>query len=256
MLLEHVLSQVVWSLDRYDVVQALLLLLPKQRNAASDLYEAIQVAFAGHDEFALDKVCHVRVVVDASRDESSPCHRVATSGDEHDFNFLILDQLPVLLDETLYDWNEPEGTYILVPEIFGDVKVEHIPVIELTVSQPVELHQSLWLFAKLRLPLNVARNVSMVAEVEALLLEHLLDSVDILDSFQLQLPVVRDVLVEGNQIHLVDPVDSVTRWKSGYEFASCDYHHEQPHSNVHDANDPKGRKLQWALVVIGLQLYS
>lgn len=57
--LEDVLGESLGSLDGDGVVEALLLLLPEERNAASDLHEAVHVLLIGDDQLTLHEVSHV-----------------------------------------------------------------------------------------------------------------------------------------------------------------------------------------------------
>ena len=57
--LEGLTCEHVAALDRYDWLEALLLLLPKYRYTATYLDETVQVVLIGDNDLGLDKVRHV-----------------------------------------------------------------------------------------------------------------------------------------------------------------------------------------------------
>ena len=69
------------SFDWNVADQALLLLLPEQRNASSDLNETVQMLIVSKDQLTFNKVGNIWIIIDASRDESSTGMSMPSTGD-------------------------------------------------------------------------------------------------------------------------------------------------------------------------------
>ena len=74
------------TLDRNEVIDALLLLLPEQGNAASNLNKTVHVLLEGDNELTFHEVCDVRVVIDSTRDKASSSHCESAPGNEHNLH--------------------------------------------------------------------------------------------------------------------------------------------------------------------------
>lgn len=97
MTLEHMTCQLFTPLDIYLGHKSLLLLLPKQRNTASDLYETKQQVVILDDELTFHEVCDVGAIVNSSPDEASTSHCMTSSGDQKDLHLLSINRYTILL---------------------------------------------------------------------------------------------------------------------------------------------------------------
>lgn len=88
-------------------------------------------------QFTLHKVGHVRVIVDASRNEPGSSHRVSTARNQHDIYLLSLELQSLLLNKPLNQWHRPEGVNVLKSEILGDLAIPVISRIHVLISERI-----------------------------------------------------------------------------------------------------------------------
>lgn len=73
---KNMASQLIASLDIDPIVETLVLLLPEQRYAATNLHETEHQRLRHNDQLALHEVGHIGIVVDAAPDKSGSSHGV------------------------------------------------------------------------------------------------------------------------------------------------------------------------------------
>jgi len=95
------------------------------------------VLIVGDNQLALHKVGHVRVIVDASRNEPGSCHSVSTARNQHDIYLLSLKLQSLLLNKPLDQWHRPEGVNVLKSEILGDLTIPVISRIHVLISERI-----------------------------------------------------------------------------------------------------------------------
>lgn len=104
----------------------------------------------------------------------------------------------------------------------------------------------------LELPLKVAGDVSMIAVVEALLFEDLLDAKYILLNIGRHLIKVLHILIKRNHINALDEVYKVSRWHPCHELPVLHQNEKQVAGNVHDSDYSMRRQLPDTFLVLGL----
>lgn len=250
MAFEHILRKFQTPLNRYVIDESLLLLLPEQRNASTNLNHAEQFVVVCNDQLRLNEVGDVRVVVDASCDEPCACSQLSAARYEHDFELLAFEFELFLLDVALDDWDGPEWVNVLETKILRDLIVPQISLIQILLPEFVRtVFVGLELELHLVLPLKVARDVGVVAVVEALLFKNLLDSKNVLLDVGGHFIQVMYVLVEWDHLHNLDKVNKVPRRHPGHQLPLSDYNKKEMSRDVHDAKDSVGGPLPTSLVI-------
>lgn len=89
----------------------------------------------------------------------------------------------------------------------------------------------------------------MVAEVEALADEHLLDAVDVTDDFLVEHGVRLSALVERNKLDALDQVNVVALGQLGHQLSLRDDYDENVLVDVEDADDAVRAELNVAVHV-------
>lgn len=74
MTIKYMAGQSFISLNRNNVVQTFLFLFPKQGYTPANLQKTIQMLVIGYDDFTFDVVGYIRIIVNASRNETSSRH--------------------------------------------------------------------------------------------------------------------------------------------------------------------------------------
>lgn len=111
----------------------------------------------------------------------------------------------VLLEESLDQRNRPEGVDVLKGKVLDDLVVPEVALV-LEVLSEFEIVVDPWIVFKLdgRLPLQARGQVCVVAEVEALFNEDLLDAVDVTDDLLVEHGVRLPALMEWNELDALD----------------------------------------------------
>lgn len=167
-----------------------------------------------------------------------------------EFEFLLLD---VALD----DGHRPEWVHVLESKVLHDLVVPHISFVQVLLSELVGVILSgVELELDLILPLQVARNVCVVAVVKALLLQDLLDAEDVFLNIRRHFVQVIDVFVEGNHFDTLDQINEIARWHPCNQLSLGDNDYEQMPCNVHDADDAVGGPFSATFVISLLSFCS
>ena len=169
---KNICGQFLSSFYRYNILDILLFLLPKKRDASSDLEKTIKMLLVGDYQFRLNKICHIWIIIDSSWYESCSCHRVSSSWYYHYLNLISVKCLCFLFYVALYYWNGPEWVNILKFEILGDFVVPQISIIKKLFSKLIGIiFSGSVLKLNSGLPLLAASYVRMITVVKALSLQ-------------------------------------------------------------------------------------
>ena len=111
---------------------------------------------------------------------------------------LPIEQLSCLLDVALDDIDGPEGIHVLVGKVLQHVVVPHVPLVHKLLASLVRVVRILSsvIVSYGGQSLLATSEVGMVREVEALLLEELLDSISIVRHLLVHLTELLEVLVK------------------------------------------------------------
>ena len=152
-----------------------MLLLPEERYAATYLYEAIDELLVGQYYLAFDHVCYVTLLVNASLDESDTTPGLSAPRYQHDLDLLPVQSLNLLLQMPLYQRHRPYHICLLIAKVAEYVLIPLVLFVHM-VTQPLYLVralQKLLIVEMHGLALQVACQIDVVAEVEALYLQQL-----------------------------------------------------------------------------------